>query len=232
MSEITSLLDNILSNGTTLSTSGSTGTPKQIVQPVSKLLAANSVAREVQNITKSSRVLTVCTLKHAGGLLAQTLPAHEVGAYIDVQPFNAYAWTRQIQDYTHSHLTPDMARAVMKTHKFAELDLTNITIMCGSDRVPSILIQAFVDRGATFIANWGMTEVGPTAINKTYKPGMQVQNPESIMGDTVWCDTRIQEGELYVKGDICVYDDWFATGDIVDQREEVYYYIGRKNVSV
>jgi len=228
--ELKSTLNKILEQGTVLSTSGSTGKPKQIKQPVKKLLAANSVAREVQDINSNSRILTVCTLEHAGGLLAQTLPAFEIDAHIEVQSFNAFAWVRQIQDYTHSHLTPDMARAVLKTKGFEELDLTGITIMCGSDRVSSQLIQAYIDRGATFIANWGMTEVGPVAINKTYKPGDIVNNTESIMGDTAWCDIKFINGtELHVYGDICVYDDWFPTGDLVKVDGPVLYYLGREN---
>lgn len=226
--ELKSTLKKILEQGTVLSTSGSTGTPKQIHQPVHKLLAANSVAREVQNINTTSRILTVCTLKHAGGLLAQTLPAFEVGAYCEVQTFNAYAWCRQIENYTHSHLTPDMARAVMRTKSFNKLNLNDITIMCGSDRVQSRIIQNFIDRGANFIVNWGMTEVGPVAINKTFKPGMRVHVTETIMGDRAYCDTRIEQGELQVRGDICVYDDWFATGDIVELDRFTYYYMGRK----
>ena len=220
-------LNDILTRGTVLSTSGTTGKPKRIKQSVHKLRAANSVARQVQHITKDSKILTVCTLKHAGGLLAQTLPAYEVGAEIEIQPFNAWAWCRQITNYTHSHLTPDMARAVMKTHGFEKLDLQGITIMCGSDRVSSQLIQAYIDRGATFIANWGMTEVGPVAINKKYYPGETVQNPESIMGNMFWCDYKTVDNELYVYGDICVYNDWFPTGDIVKIVDNTMYYIGR-----
>ena len=228
--ELNEHLKKILKTGTVLSTSGSTGTPKRIKQPVKKLLAANSVAREVQDITGKSRILTVCTLNHAGGLLAQTLPAYEVNAHIDVQPFNAYAWVRQITDFTHSHLTPDMARTVMKTKGFQDLNLSGITIMCGSDRVTSTIIQAFIDRGATFIANWGMTEVGPVAINKTYKPGDVVNNTESIMGDTCYCDVKFINGnELHVHGNICVYDDWFPTGDLVKVDGPALYYIGRDN---
>ena len=44
-----------------------------------------------------------------------------------------------------------------------------------------------------------------------------------------YCDTKIVDGELYVKGDICVYDDWFATGDIVRKEDNDFYYIGRKS---
>jgi acyl-CoA synthetase (AMP-forming)/AMP-acid ligase II len=220
-------LKKILNEGTVLSTSGSTGSPKRINQPVKKLLAANSVAREVQQIDSNSRILTVCTLNHAGGLLAQTLPGFEVGAYINVQPFNAFAWTRQIQDYTHSHLTPNMARAIIKTKSFSDIDLTSITIMCGSDRVQSNIIRSFIQQGATFIVNWGMTEVGPVAINKTFRPDDEVIATETIMGDTAFCETKIVNGELYVRGDICVYDDWFATGDSVLKIQEMFYYIGR-----
>ena len=120
-----------------------------------------------------------------------------------------------------------MARAVIKTRGFNTLNLSGITIMCGSDRVHSRIIQSFIDRGATFIANWGMTEVGPVAINSMFTPGMVVNNTESIMGDSVYCDTKIVNGELYVYGDICVYDDWFPTGDIVSIVDNTYYYLGR-----
>ena len=220
-------LKKIINTGTALPTSGTTGAPKRIFQPPHKLRAANSVARQVQRITSNSRILTVCTLKHAGGLLAQTLPAVEVGADVDVQKFNPYSWVRQITDYTHSHLTPDMARAVMKTRGFNTVNLSGITVMCGSDRVHSSIIQSFIDRGATFITNWGMTEVGPVAINQTFNPGDTINTTETIMGNQVHCDVKIEDNQLFVRGDICVYDDWFATGDIVTYNNGVYYYLGR-----
>tara|TARA_R110000764_G_scaffold38427_5_gene85103 strand:+ start:213 stop:896 length:684 start_codon:yes stop_codon:yes gene_type:complete len=221
------ILKKIINTGTALPTSGTTGAPKRIFQPPHKLAAANSVARQVQSITSNSRILTVCTLKHAGGLLAQTLPAVEVGADVDVQKFNPYSWVRQITDYTHSHLTPDMARAVMKTRGFNTVNLSGITVMCGSDRVHSSIIQSFNDRGTTFITNWGMTEVGPVAINQTFNPGDTINTTETIMGNQVHCDVKIEDNQLFVRGDICVYDDWFATGDIVTYNNGVYYYLGR-----
>ena len=69
---------NILENGIFIKTSGTTGIPKLIFQPINKIKAANSISREVQHITKNSRILTVCKIAHAGGLLAQTLPAFEI----------------------------------------------------------------------------------------------------------------------------------------------------------
>ena len=221
------ILKKIINTGTALPTSGTTGAPRRIFQPPHKLQAANSVARQVQDITVNSRILTVCTLTHAGGLFAQTLPAVEVGADVNVQKFNPYSWVRQITDYTHSHLTPDMARAVMKTRGFNNINLSGITVMCGSDRVHSSIITSFIDRGATFITNWGMTEVGPVAINQTFNPGDTINTTETIMGNQVHCDVKIEDNQLFVCGDICVYDDWFATGDLVTYNNGVYYYLGR-----
>tara|TARA_B110000114_G_C15095555_1_gene401155 strand:+ start:2924 stop:3604 length:681 start_codon:yes stop_codon:yes gene_type:complete len=220
---------NILENGIFIKTSGTTGIPKLIFQPINKIKAANSVSREVQHITKNSRILTVCKIAHAGGLLAQTLPAFEINAHVDIQSFNPYTWVKQIINYTHSHLAPSMADAIIKTKNFSTLNLSGIVIMCGSDKVHCNIIQAFIDRGATFIVNWGMTEVGPVAINKTYYPGDTVEETTgTIMGDSLYCDTKIVDNELYVRGDICVYDNWFATSDYVVKEEGTFYYISRK----
>lgn len=220
----------ILDNGIFLNSTGTTGKPKTLFQSPSKLKSANQIAREVQKIDTQSKILTVCTLRHAGGLLAQTLPGFEVGCDVDVEQFNAYSWVRKIKDYSHSHLTPDMARAIIKTKSFKNLNLEGKIIVCGSDRVQSGIVQNFIDRGCTFIVNWGMTEVGPIAINKTFVPDMEVQTTETIMGNMAYCDTKIVDGELHVKGDICIFDDWFATGDIVQKEGEDFYYMGRKSI--
>ena len=220
-----------LSRGTTLCTSGTTGRPKSVFQDPYKIKAANAIARDVQNITKKSRILTVCSLKHAGGLLAQTLPAYEVGASVTIEPYNPYRWVMEIEKYTHSHLTPRMAEAIIKTKSFRKLDLSGITIMCGSDPVHEYEINCFTEQGATFIANWGMTEIGPVAINKTFQPGDVAENylEYTVLGDTFHCDYKIVDNELHVKGAICVYPEWFATGDLVVEEAGTLYYVGRKD---
>ena len=226
-----------LSRGTELSTSGTTGRPKKIFQDPYKIKHSNFIARKVQNITKNSRILTVCSLKHAGGLLAQTLPAYEIGASVTIEPYNPYSWVSKIGCYTHSHLTPRMAEAIIRTKSFRKLDLTGITIMCGSDPVHEYEINCFLEQGATFIANWGMTEIGPVAINKTFQPGDVAENyidqkytsEYTILGDTFHCDYKIVNSELLVKGAICVYPEWFATGDLVHEEAGTLYYIGRKD---
>ena len=82
-------LAQILKNGIELSSSGTTGLQKKIYQSPFKLKNANKVARECQQITSKSKIYTVCKMEHAGGLLAQTLPAFEVGAEINIEEFNA-----------------------------------------------------------------------------------------------------------------------------------------------
>ena len=220
-----------LSRGTELSTSGTTGRPKKIFQDPYKIKHSNIIARKVQNITKNSRIFTVCSLKHAGGLLAQRLPAYEIGASVTIEPYNPYRWVMEIEKYTHSHLTPRMAEAIIKTKSFRKLDLSGITIMCGSDPVHEYEINCFLEQGATFIANWGMTEIGPVAINKTFQPGDVAENylEYTVLGNTFHCDYKIVDNELHVKGAICVYPEWFATGDLVVEEAGTLYYVGRKD---
>ena len=73
--ELKETLSNILKNGTTLKSSGTTAPQKEIFQSPEKLYHANAIAVNSQNITEKSKIYTVCKMAHAGGLLAQTLPA-------------------------------------------------------------------------------------------------------------------------------------------------------------
>tara|TARA_A100001011_G_C14134325_1_gene766859 strand:+ start:53 stop:754 length:702 start_codon:yes stop_codon:yes gene_type:complete len=226
----------ILNKGCIIHTSGTTGPSKPIEQPIDKIRSANKIARDVQMITKDSKVYTVCSMNHAGGLFAQTLPAIEIKAQVHTELFNPFKWVNSIKDFTHSHLTPAMAKAITKTKSWKNIDLTGKIIACGSDRVPASIVNKFVEKGCTFITNWGMSEVGPIAINKTFTPASSEAKDLDIdgrtctlMGDEVFVETRISKwNELSVKGDISVYKDWFATGDVVKFVEGQYWYYGRK----
>jgi len=227
----------MLKQGTTLNTSGTTGPSKAIFQSPKKLKAANEVAVDSQKLTSSSRVYTVCKLKHAGGLLAQTLPALSIGAEVVIEDFSAYRFVKEVNNYTHTHITPMHAKAIMGTKGWKDIDLTGLRVTCGSDPVAWDIIEPFVIRGAVFIANWGMTECGPCAINVTFRNMDDVAYYQeshmkglTIMGDNVYCDTRLDGDQLYVKGDICVGDEYIHTGDRVKLNSfGHFYYIGRND---
>ena len=175
--------------------------------------------------------------------LAQTLPAVSVGADIVVEEFNVKRFIKEIHKYTHTHITPRQAKIIMSIKNFNEMDLSKIWITCGSDCVDWKSINAFVKRGATFMVNWGMSEIGPCAINITFSNEDTIKeyssletNSLSIMGEDFYCDYQISDSnELIVKGDICIYDDWFSTGDLVIQKNKisshnarpVIYFLGR-----
>ena len=56
------------------------------------------------------------------------------------------------------------------------------------------------------------------------------------MCENFYCDYQISDSnELIVRGDICIYDDWFFTGDLVIKKNKissndissVIYFLGR-----
>lgn len=229
--------EHILKNGVSISSSGTTGTPKNIFRTPENLVEVIKVALDAQKITKKSRILTVTRMTHAGGLLTQTLPAYSIGADFKVQQFNAFTFLKDFQDYTHTFLAPAQMTALMNTKGFQNADLTGKWILGGSDPVSWEMIEAFVERGAIVQPNWGMSEIGPLTINiifdnleKIKEVKKQAPNNYTILGDTYYCDWKIVDNELYVKGPTCVYNDWFATKDIVtlDMFKRMFYY-GRKS---
>jgi len=229
----------IINNGITIYSSGTSGEPKPYFQTPDKIKNANNIAVLSQCISKFSRVYTCCKTTHAGGLLAQTLPALSIGARVDIVEFSAYNFVRDISNYTHTHITPKHAKAIMLTKGFWTLDLKGIWITCGADPVTWDIIEAFVGRGATFMTNWGMSEIGPVAINKVFKNIKEVEELKessppnaTILGYHKYCEYKIVDNELYVRGDICIYDDWYATKDQVIVQNDMLYYTGRTNKDV
>lgn len=217
--------DHVLKQGVEINSSGTTGTPKIIFRTPENLNACNRVAIEGQQISKKSSVLTVTRMTHAGGLLLQSLPAYTLGCNIEITTFNPYNFLKKLQNHTHTFITPAMCSALLKTKGFYDADFTGKYIAMGSDPIPASHIQSFIDRGATVFANWGMTEIGPWTINKTYTKGMIADH--FILGDTFWCDTKIVNNILYVKGDICHTDDWYKTYDVVDAWNNQIYFVRR-----
>ena len=231
--------DKIFQEGITIYSSGSSGESKPYFQPPAKIKAANEVARKVQGITSDSKIYTIMKMTHAGGLFAQTLPGYEVGATIQIESFNPYQFIREITNYTHSIVSPLQAKVIMKTKGFQNIDFSGIVISCGSEPVTWDIIESFVSKGAKFIAVWGMSEIGPFAITHTFESMDEVYRIKNIcppnttvLGSDKHCEYRIEGGELVVKGDICIFDDWYYTKDKVVDIDGILFYTGRTNVEV
>lgn len=225
--------------GTTIYTSGSSGEPKAIFQPPSKIVANSHAAIEVQEINSSSVIYTCLNPERAGALFAQTIPGLMVGATVDLAKFSPYEYVRVAHKYTHTHLTPKQAKAIMLTKGFKDLDLSGKTFLVGSEPVTWDIIDAFVERGATVITIWGMTEIGVNAILHKFRSVFDVvaaklKTPEdtTILGNIFYCDWKIEDECLWVKGDICVYDGWFNTKDLVVEKDGWLFYKGRLGIPV
>lgn len=235
------LLD-VIDNGITIKTSGSSGEPKEVYQSPTKIKADALNAIEVQEITKDSSVYTCLSLERAGGLFAQSIPAILAGARLTIESFSPYQYVRVADKYTHTHLTPKQAKAVMLTKGFKDLDLKNKIFLVGSEPVTFDIIEAFVERGAIVITIWGMTEIGVNAILHKFRSVLDIvaaklsAPPNStILGNIFYCDWKVDQNNcLWVKGDICVYDDWFNTRDtvVIDKDWGWLWYTGRDGTPV
>jgi len=227
---------NLFNTGCTINSSGTTGTPKEIFRTPDNLKWCADAAVDSQEISSSSKIYTVCKMSHAGGLLAQTLPGLRIGASVDIEPFNPYTYFKNLinKKYTHSHLTPGHCKALMQTHSWDTVDLSGIWITCGADPVTWDIIEGFVSKGATFMSNWGMSEIGPCAINTVFRSQEDINlfknNQGTILGNRFYCDWKIENQQLYVKGNQCIYNDWFDTADLVVNLQDCLYYTGRINL--
>lgn len=234
----------ILKDGCTISSSGTTGTPKQIYRSPNNLEACNSVAIKDQDITSKSKIFTCTRMTHAGGLLLQSLPAYTLGCDVHITKFNPFTFLKEFDSYTHTFLPPAMCNALIKTKGFKNADFTGKVIAMGSDIIPWDHIHKFVSKGATVIANWGMSEIGPCAINTKFETLKYVErhtewapNTLPIMGENLNCLYKIDytNDQLYIKSDLCIHNDWFATGDKVELKYKIpqlgyfpiLYYKGR-----
>jgi acyl-coenzyme A synthetase/AMP-(fatty) acid ligase len=231
----------VIENGITIYTSGSSGTPKEIYQPPSKIKADAQNACRVQNINQDSKIYTCLNPTRAGGLFAQTIPGLIAGAEIDLAKFNPYEYVKVADKYTHTHLTPLQAKGVMKTKGFADLDLKGKTFLIGSEPVTYDIVEQFLERGATVITIWGMTEIGVNAIMHKFKSvfdlvaAKTITPPNStILGNIFNCEWKVDNKCLWVKGDICVYNDWYNTKDqvLVDEKWGWLWYTGREGTPV
>lgn len=229
--------DHIINNGVTITSSGTTGIPKKIFRNPTNLKYSVEVAIDAQEISKSSKILTVTRMTHAGGLLAQTLPAHVINAEYEIIEFNPFSFFKQFQKFTHTFLPPQHMQALIKTKDFKTVDLKNKWILGGSDPVSWELIEAFVKKGAIVQPNWGMSEIGPITINAKIDSMDKLYfyknkfHQGTILGDTYYCDFKVENDILFVKGPTCYIDGWLNTNDKVKVLDDSMFFLGRNSTN-
>lgn len=216
----------------TLFSSGTTGKNKAVRQPWSMIEANIKNAIEVQSLTVADRVLTVSRICHAGGLHAQTLAALYVGAFVDVRPFSAYEFLKIAGNYTLTHLVPDQIRALKMTKGWSSFQKGQLRfVMCGSDPVTKELVEDFVDKEIPFCVNYGMSEAGPIICNTVIHCREQLRRIYEAgvpIGCQFWTEYEIRSGELFLKGEPVVSEDWLPTGDLVEPVGDCFYFRGRQ----
>jgi long-subunit acyl-CoA synthetase (AMP-forming) len=186
---------------------------------------------ESHRITPEDKVLTVCSLNHTAGINAQTMGALLHGAHIIIEPFNAFNFFRKCVEYgaTISHLIPAHIDALIKVDSDIETPLR--FVMAGSDCLYRHHIEYFTNKGISFLHTYGMTEAGPPVFYHEWNKDddMSVFDIGVLLGDKCYCDYKIEDGELFLKGDIISVDDWLQTGDCVTQHGNWIEYRGRKS---
>jgi acyl-CoA synthetase (AMP-forming)/AMP-acid ligase II len=215
-----------------LYSSGSTGSRKQIFVPEEMILknADNSV--KCQNLSKDDKILTVCSLNHTGGINAQTIAGLTVGAHIIVKEFNPFNFFKilETEKITVTHLIPIMIDSLIKVDNARYLEDLRI-VMAGSDCVYKHHVEFWNNLSVDFIVNYGLTEAGPIIINHKFTKGssLDVFDQGVPLGTDVWCDYKINDGELLLKGKEVNSEEWFKTGDCVEVYKNWILYKGRKS---
>lgn len=228
----------LLETGATIESSGSTGKPKTIFRDPKNLKACNEVAVAAQQLTAKSSVYTVTKLSHAGGLLAQSLPALAIHANVEVDVFNPYSFFRKFSNHTHTFLPPDFMDSLTVTKSFQDADFGGRWILTGSSPVNLETIKKFVARNAVVQPNWGMSEIGPIVINEVFRTVEDVEIAQKncpkemfFLGSSAYCDLKIVDDQLHVQSPMCVYEGWFPTGDLVSKKDTSYYFVDRMSLS-
>jgi acyl-CoA synthetase (AMP-forming)/AMP-acid ligase II len=215
-----------------LYSSGSTGTRKQIIISEEMILknATNSV--NCQSLNSEDKILTVCSLNHTGGINAQTIAGLTIGAHIIVKEFNPFNFFKilETENITVTHLIPIMIDALIKVNNSKRLRNLK-TVMAGSDCVYKHHVAFWNNLGVDFIVNYGLTEAGPIIINHKFTNGssLDVFDRGVPLGTNVWCDYRIDDGELLLKGKEVNTEEWLRTGDCVEILGDWFLYRGRKS---
>ncbi|MCR9144183.1 MAG: acyl--CoA ligase [bacterium] len=222
-----------------LRTSGSVSTPRFIALSDRNIFSVISSHHACMNYSNQV-LLSVLPWFHAFGLILELLPALLFQSEVFRDPAcgrdpEALAALFDAWDFTHMNGVPAVFERLLPRLS-AGSKLANLQGIVGGAAVSAELAERL--RETRLRAGYGQTQAAP---------GITLGNPgewsAAFLGRPVGCEVRqAEDGELEFRGaNVCLgewspeglapgagEDEFFATGDIVEQRDDGFYFRARK----
>ncbi|SMQ20321.1 fatty-acyl-CoA synthase [Streptomyces sp. Ag82_O1-12] len=233
-------------------TSGTTGRPKGAMLTHGNLTWNAINVLIDHDLVADERALVSAPLFHTAGLNMLTLPVLlKGGTCVLVDAFDADATFDLVERHRITFMfgVPTMFDQVARHPRWPEADLSSLRILtCGGSPVPTPLIEAYQERGLTFLQGYGMTEAAPGtlfldaehAVAKAGSAGVPhfFSDVRVVRPDLSPADTG-EVGEVVVRGPHVMpgywglpeetaasfTDGWFRSGDAAQVDEDGYVHI-------
>ena len=222
-------------------TGGTTGQPKGAVLSHRALMRGNyNAVFKPGKVIGVHRYIAILPLSHVFGLIAGTMGCFYTGNLIyTCEDMKATIGKLPVLKPTVLVIVPgicDILSGLVKMYGPQFLGGSLRMIIAGAANVPPRLVDIFTKLGVEFCFGYGLTE----GANLTSANANAVEKPTSIGKIYPGQETKVVDGELWIKGDnvfsgyykdpektaeALTPDGWLRTGDLVHFDEEGFLYI-------